>query len=101
MCKVRRCKLLINKHELLKKLEEHFGDINDIAEVIECINECEEKEGNLTGGFTRIVVETEEKNPKTIATITEKDIEPSEGFRVRLTPVYKDKDMVSEKKVSG
>lgn len=81
--------MLINKHELLKKLEEHFGDINDIAEVIECINDCEEKDGNLTGGFTRIVVETDEENPTTIVTILDDYIDISmDGYRVRQRPRY-------------
>ncbi|MFS1134097.1 hypothetical protein [Enterococcus hirae] len=38
--------------------------------------------------YTKIVVETDEQNPKTIAVITADDIEPSEGFRVRVTPKY-------------
>ncbi|WP_207494316.1 hypothetical protein [Enterococcus hirae] len=38
--------------------------------------------------YTKIVVETDEQNPKTIAVITADDIEPSEGFRVRVTPRY-------------
>ena len=37
---------------------------------------------------TKIVVETDENNPKTIAVITANDIKPSEGFRVRITPKY-------------
>lgn len=50
--------------------------------------------------YTRIAVETDEENPKTIAIIEADEIEPSYGFGVRLTPVYKDKVMISEKKVS-
>ena len=38
--------------------------------------------------YTKIVVETDEENPKTIAVITCNDITPEEGYRVRLTPVY-------------
>ncbi|EME3504032.1 hypothetical protein UL360_002450 [Enterococcus faecium] len=38
--------------------------------------------------YTKIVVETDEQNPKTIAVITADDIEPCEGFRVRMTPRY-------------
>ncbi|MDT2697970.1 MULTISPECIES: hypothetical protein [Enterococcus] len=38
--------------------------------------------------YTKIVVETDENNPKTIAVITANDIKPSEGFRVRITPKY-------------
>lgn len=36
----------------------------------------------------KIVVETEEKEPKIIAVITAEDIDVAEGFRVRLTPKY-------------
>ena len=39
-------------------------------------------------GWTRIIVETDEKDPVTIATITEEDIDMADGYRVRLRPVY-------------
>nr|DAO16547.1 MAG TPA: hypothetical protein [Caudoviricetes sp.] len=38
--------------------------------------------------ITKIVVETDEKDPKTIAVITADDVDVAEGFRVRLTPKY-------------
>lgn len=38
--------------------------------------------------ITKIVVETDEEDPKTIAVITVDDIDSEEGFRVRLTPKY-------------
>ena len=38
--------------------------------------------------ITKIVVETDEKDPKTIAVITTEDVDVAEGFRVRLTPKY-------------
>ena len=38
--------------------------------------------------ITKIVVETDEKDPKTIAVITADDIDSAEGFRVRITPKY-------------
>ena len=38
--------------------------------------------------ITKIVVETDEKDPKTIAVITLNDIDSVEGFRVRITPKY-------------
>lgn len=38
--------------------------------------------------ITKIVVETDEKDPKTIAVITAEDIDSAEGFRVRITPKY-------------
>ena len=37
---------------------------------------------------TKIVVETDEEDPKTIAVITAEDIDSEEGFRVRITPKY-------------
>ena len=39
-------------------------------------------------GWTRIIVETDEKDPVVIATITEEDIDMADGYRVRLRPVY-------------
>ena len=38
--------------------------------------------------ITKIVVETDEKDPKTIAVITADDVDSAEGFRVRITPKY-------------
>lgn len=38
--------------------------------------------------YTKIIVETDEENPITVAVITSGDITPAEGYRVRLTPVY-------------
>lgn len=38
--------------------------------------------------ITKIVVETDEQDPKIIAVITAEDIDSSEGFRVRITPKY-------------
>ncbi|MFC6179990.1 hypothetical protein [Lactiplantibacillus daowaiensis] len=40
--------------------------------------------------WTKIVVETVEKHPKTIAVITANDFDMAEGYRVRLTPKYDD-----------
>ena len=39
-------------------------------------------------GIDRIIVETDEKNPVTIAEITENEIAPADGYRVRLRPDY-------------
>ena len=53
-----------------------------------------EEEKGMTGTdnslkeYTRIVVETDEENPVTIAIITASDISPADGYRVRLTPLY-------------
>lgn len=38
--------------------------------------------------ITKIVVETDEQEPKIIAVITAEDIDSEEGFRVRITPKY-------------
>ena len=38
--------------------------------------------------ISKIVVETDEENPKIIAVITVDDIDSAEGFRVRITPKY-------------
>lgn len=39
---------------------------------------------------TRVVIETEEESPITIATITVDKVVVAEGYRVRLTPNYDD-----------
>lgn len=38
--------------------------------------------------YTKIVVETDEENPVTIAIVTSDDISIAEGYRIRLTPKY-------------
>ena len=38
--------------------------------------------------YTRVIVETDEENPTTIATVTKSDVDVADGYRVRLTPVY-------------
>lgn len=38
--------------------------------------------------FSRIIVETDEKNPKVIAVITNHDFEIADGYRIRLKPIY-------------
>lgn len=38
--------------------------------------------------YTKIVVETDEENPITIAEITSEEINAADGYRVRLTPEY-------------
>ena len=39
-------------------------------------------------GWTRIIVETDEENPVTIATITADETDMADGYRVRFRPVY-------------
>lgn len=41
---------------------------------------------NSLKDYTKIVVETDEDAPKTIAVITVDDIIPADGYRIRLTP---------------
>lgn len=50
------------------------------------LKELEELEELLD--ITKIVVETDEEEPKTIAVITKYNIGIEEGFRVRITPKY-------------
>jgi len=38
--------------------------------------------------YTKIIVETDEKEPVTIAEITAEKIHTANGYRVRLTPTY-------------
>ena len=38
--------------------------------------------------ITKIVVETDQKDTKTIAVITAEDVDSAKGFRVRITPKY-------------
>lgn len=38
------------------------------------------------GQYTKVVVETDEENPTTIAIITDGAVDVAEGYRVRLTP---------------
>ena len=40
------------------------------------------------GQYTKIVVDTDEKNPVTIAVIQSNFVDTTEGYRVRLTPKY-------------
>lgn len=42
--------------------------------------------------WVKIVIETDEKEPVTIATITSDDIDTADGYRVRLTPNYNEHD---------
>lgn len=67
----------VSKEEYIKAYEEY-------------VKRCSEKHLNVTTlkEYTKIAVETDEENPKTIAVITADDIEPCEGFRVRMTPRY-------------
>ncbi len=43
-------------------------------------------EKNPMDNWTRVIIETEEKNPKPIAVITNDNFELAKGFRIRLLP---------------
>ena len=52
--------------------------------------ELEKETKNINKPMTnwaRVIVETDEKNPKTVALITNEDCESMPGFRVRIKPV--------------
>lgn len=54
--------------------------------------------------YTKIVVETDEENPTTIAEITEEAVNVADGYRVRLTPyvfVPEDRDGIRGSDVSN
>ena len=42
--------------------------------------------------YTKIIVETDEENPVTIAAVTDEVVEAADGYRVRLTPNYEGSD---------
>lgn len=55
------------------------------------LHELEEDTKNINEpmtNWTRVIVETDEKNPKLIALITNEDCESVAGVRVRVKPVY-------------
>lgn len=37
--------------------------------------------------YSQVIIETDEENPITIATITNEDIDCAEGYRVRVKPI--------------
>ena len=46
--------------------------------------------------YSRIVVETDEKNPKVIAVITNHDFEIADGYRIRLKPIYEENNQADQ-----
>jgi hypothetical protein len=48
----------------------------------------ENKQPESLHEYTKVVVETEEKNPVTIAVVTANGWKLADGYRIRLTPVY-------------
>ena len=55
---------------------------------IEYLLKPEIKNNGTLKDWTKIVVETDEENPVTIATITDGKTEVAGGYRVRMTPDY-------------
>lgn len=39
-------------------------------------------------GYTRLIIETDEENPVPVCVIDDLDIQPADGYRVRLRPNY-------------
>lgn len=66
-----------------------IAELSEIYNVpIEFLMASEEISDGTLRGWTKIVIETDEDNPVTIATITEEKKEVAAGYRVRLTPKY-------------
>lgn len=56
--------------------------MNEIEKLIKETQDTDEPMNN----WTRVIIETEEKNPKPIAVITNDNFELVEGFKIRLLP---------------
>lgn len=53
------------------------------------VNDFEHQTNNIKipmSNWTRVIIETDEKNPKLLAVVTNDDCETAEGLRVRLMP---------------
>lgn len=67
--------------------------IRDAIEITEAIGISIEdvlrrnEPGILNNQFTRIVVETDEESPVSIAEITNREVKAADGYRVRMKPV--------------
>lgn len=48
----------------------------------------ERRGGTGLDGYTKIVIETDEKNPVHIATVTAEETDIAAGYRARITPRY-------------
>lgn len=55
-----------------------------VEEFEKATNKCQKPMSD----YARVIVETDEKSPKTLAVITADDCETTEGLRVRFLPVY-------------
>jgi hypothetical protein len=47
-----------------------------------------EKMNGILKDYTEVVIETDDENPVTIASITNEDVKIADGYRVRLIPKY-------------
>lgn len=65
-----------------------------VEELEKATNKCQKPMSD----YARIIVETDEKSPKTLAVITDDDCETVEGLRVRFLPVYNKKGKGDEGK---
>lgn len=63
-----------------------------VEEFEKATNKCQKPMSD----YARIIVETDEKIPKTLAVITDDDCETVEGLRVRFLPVYNKKGKDNE-----
>ena len=53
-------------------------------------NDTKTLEEGILKDITRVIVETDEENPVSIAVIMADNIEPANGYRVRMRPKYND-----------
>lgn len=68
---------------LIRVLKEVVA-MRTVEEFEKATNKCQKPMSD----YSRIIVETDEKSPKTLAVITADDCETIEGLRVRFLPVY-------------
>lgn len=52
-------------------------------------NDTKTLEEGILKDITRVIVETDEENPVSIAVITDDNIQSANGYRVRMRPKYK------------
>ena len=69
----------------------HQSTGQESKKMTEELFELEKETKNINKPMTkwaRVIVETDEKNPNTLALITNEDCESGAGVRVRVKPVY-------------
>lgn len=72
---------ILNGHEQPKDAEEGFK---------KALFEMTGQEEERLCDYTKVVVETDNENPTTIADITADTVTVADGYRIRLTPDYED-----------